>query len=109
MEEESDLQFSDSPTILSPQTYAVAALTVANGSDNIGVYMPLFANCTGATLLLTLGIFFTMVGVWCYAAYKLTHIPTVSRLLTRYGNVCVPYVLIALGMLILRDSQTLDD
>ena len=33
-------------SILSPQTYSVAAVTFANGGDNVGIYVPLFANCT---------------------------------------------------------------
>jgi cadmium resistance transport/sequestration family protein len=96
-------------SFLSPQTYGVAALTVANGSDNVGIYVPLFANCTWSTLGLILAIFFTLVGVWCYAAYQLTRLPTIADALTRYGNQFVPYVLIGLGGMILWDSQTLAD
>jgi cadmium resistance transport/sequestration family protein len=96
-------------SFLSPQTYGVAALTVANGSDNVGIYVPLFANCTWTTLGLILTIFFTLVGVWCYAAYQLTRLPAVADALTRYGHQFVPYVLIGLGGMILWDSQTLGD
>jgi cadmium resistance transport/sequestration family protein len=96
-------------SFLSPQTYGVAALTVANGSDNVGIYVPLFANCTWITLGLILAIFFALVGVWCYAAYQLTRLPAVADALTRYGNQFVPYVLIGLGGMILWDSQTLAD
>lgn len=31
-------------SVLNPQTYGVAAVTVANGDDNIGIYVPLFAS-----------------------------------------------------------------
>ncbi|WNZ27948.1 transporter [Leptolyngbya sp. NK1-12] len=96
-------------SFLSPQTYGIAALTVANGSDNVGIYVPLFAHCTGETLVLMLLIFFALVGVWCYAAYQLTRLPTIAETLTRYGNQFVPYVLIGLGAMILWDSQTLAD
>ncbi|QFS50776.1 hypothetical protein GXM_08270 [Nostoc sphaeroides CCNUC1] len=30
-------------SILTPQTYKVAAVTFANGGDNISIYIPLFA------------------------------------------------------------------
>jgi cadmium resistance transport/sequestration family protein len=96
-------------SFLSPQTYGVAALTVANGSDNVGIYVPLFANCSWPTLGLILAIFFALVGVWCYAAYQLTRLPAIADTLTRYGNQFVPYVLIGLGGMILWDSQTLAD
>lgn len=95
--------------ILSPQTYSVAAVTFANGGDNIGIYVPLFASTTWESLLVVLSVFFVMVGVWCYAAYRLTCIPMVADNLTHYGNQLVPFVLIGLGVLILIDSHTLED
>ncbi len=94
-------------SFISPQTYSVAAVTVANGSDNIGIYVPLFANSALESLMVILGVFFTLVGVWCYAAYKLTHQPTIAELLTRYGNTLVPFVLIGLGIFIVLESQSL--
>lgn len=96
-------------SFLSPQTYSVAAVTFANGGDNIGIYVPLFANTNWESLLLILTVFFSMVGVWCYTAYRLTCVPAIADNLTRYGNQLVPFVLIGLGALILIDSHTLED
>jgi cadmium resistance transport/sequestration family protein len=94
-------------TFLSPEAYSVAAVTVANGSDNIGIYVPLFANSSWQSLLVILGVFFLLVGVWCYVAYKLTGTSAVAHLLSRYGNTLVPFVLIGLGVLIVLDSEAL--
>jgi cadmium resistance transport/sequestration family protein len=94
-------------SFLSPQAYSVAAITVANGSDNIGIYVPLFANSELASLLIILCVFLSLVGVWCYVTYKLTCQPAIADLLTRYGNTLVPYVLIALGVFIVLDSSAL--
>lgn len=96
-------------SFLSPQTYSVAAVTFANGGDNIGIYVPLFANATWQGLLVMLVTFFSMVGVWCYAAYQFTRVSAIAEALTRYGNQLVPFVLIGLGALILIDSHTLED
>ncbi len=93
---------------LSPQIYGVAAVTIANGSDNIGIYVPLFASSNWQSLLVILGIFFTLVGVWCYAAYRLTNVPAIADNLARYGNSVVPFILIGLGALILFKSHTLE-
>jgi cadmium resistance transport/sequestration family protein len=92
---------------LSPQTYGVAAVTVANGSDNISVYVPLFANNQLENLLVILGVFFTLVGVWCYAAYRLIDLPAIANLLTGYGSSFVPCVLIGLGVFIVKESFVL--
>ncbi|WP_052049544.1 cadmium resistance transporter [Leptolyngbya sp. KIOST-1] len=93
---------------LSPQTTSVAAITMANGGDNVGVYMPMFANCDGLGLGIILAVFFGLVGVWCLVAYQLTKVGAISVLLTRYGSQVVPFVLMALGGLILVDSHTLE-
>lgn len=103
--EQSEKSFFSS--FLSPQTYSVAAVTVANGGDNIGIYVPLFASNTLESLAVILGVFFGMVGVWCYAAYRLIQMRAIADTLTRYGNQLVPFVLIGLGMAILVKSGTL--
>ncbi|MEG3898583.1 MULTISPECIES: cadmium resistance transporter [unclassified Microcoleus] len=92
---------------LSPQTCSVAAVTVANGGDNIGIYVPLFASNTLESLAGILAVFFAMVGVWCYAAYRLIQMRAIADTLTRYGNQLVPFVLIGLGIAILVKSGTL--
>lgn len=92
---------------LNLQTYSVAAVTIANGTDNISIYVPLFASSTWQSLLVILGVFFILVGVLCYLAYKLTCHKAIAELLTRYGNKFMPYVLIGLGGFIVVDSGTL--
>lgn len=109
-EAEAELEQSESSffsSFLSPQTYSVAAVTVANGGDNIGIYVPLFASNTLESLAVILAVFFAMVGVWCYAAYRLIQMRAIADTLTRYGNQLVPFVLIGLGMAILVKSGTL--
>ncbi|EGK90739.1 transporter [Microcoleus vaginatus PCC 9802] len=103
--EQSEKSFFSS--FLSPETYSVAAVTVANGGDNIGIYVPLFASNTLESLAVILVVFFAMVGVWCYAAYRLIQMRAIADTLTRYGNQLVPFVLIGLGMAILVKSGTL--
>lgn len=114
-EEENETEQDETPaqtswfsSFISPQAYSVAAVTFANGGDNIGIYMPLFASCSWENLTIILGVFFSLVGVWCFAAHQLTQVPAIAENLTRYGNYLVPFVLISLGVLILVDSRTLE-
>lgn len=95
-------------SFLSPQTYSVAAVTIANGSDNISVYMPLFASHDLGSFLVIIAVFFLLIGVWCYSAYQLTHQARIADLLTHYGNYLVPFVLIALGSFIVLKSNALN-
>ncbi|MCU0536631.1 MAG: cadmium resistance transporter [Hydrococcus sp. Prado102] len=95
--------------LFTPQTYSVATVTFANGGDNLGIYVPLFANCSWSSLAIILSIFFSLVGVWCYTAYRLANIPAIAQTLTRYGSYLVPFVLIALGISILVENHTLEE
>lgn len=91
---------------LAPQVYQVAAVTIANGGDNIGIYVPLFANSTLVNLLVTLIVFFVMVAVWCAIAQALNRHPAIARLLVHYGDRIFPFVLIGLGIYILIEGKT---
>ncbi|BBD68072.1 cadmium resistance transporter [Nostoc commune NIES-4072] len=99
---------SNITNFLSPQTYSVAAITVANGSDNISVYVPLFASSNLESFVIIIGLFFLLLGVWCYAAYKLINYRVIADVLTRYGNNIVPFVLIGLGAFIVLKSGALN-
>lgn len=90
--------------LVSPQIYSVAAITIANGSDNISVYLPLFASTNIQGLLITVITFLVLVAVWCFVAYKLTNIKAIANLLTSYGNTLVPCVLIGLGVYIVQEN-----
>lgn len=91
---------------INPQIYQVAAVTVGNGGDNIGIYVPLFANSNLTQLLVILAVFLVMIAVWCGVAYALTRHPLVIKALARYGQAIVPLVLIALGIYIFIESET---
>jgi cadmium resistance transport/sequestration family protein len=96
-----DSRLSRLLNFLPPQILQVAAVTVANGGDNIGIYVPLFASKNLFGLSVILSIFALMVGVWCYLAWRLVKQPAISGLLGKYGDRVVPWVFIVLGCYIL--------
>jgi cadmium resistance protein CadD (predicted permease) len=83
----------------------VAAITFANGGDNIAIYTPLFASSTWATLAITLITFSVMIALWCVAGYAIGNHVVVIRLIDRYGHILVPFIFIGLGCYILFGSQ----
>jgi cadmium resistance transport/sequestration family protein len=89
-----------------PQILQVGAITVANGGDNLGVYIPLFASKNLVGLLTILATFGVLVGIWCYIAKRLVQQPTISRVLGAYGDRLIPWVLMALGLYILFESSS---
>jgi cadmium resistance protein CadD (predicted permease) len=107
LESKASNQFQRLLAFLPPQVLQVAAITVANGGDNIGVYVPLFASKNLVGLLIVLGAFSLLVGVWCCIAWRLVKQPTISRALGKYGDRSIPWVLMALGCYILYESGTI--
>jgi cadmium resistance transport/sequestration family protein len=91
---------------IAPQTYKVAAVTFANGGDNIGIYVPLFASSNLAELAVICLTFWVLIGIWCYVAYRLTRHKAIAKILTEYGKRIVPFVLIGLGIFILLENNT---
>ena len=79
----------------------VALITIANGGDNIGVYVPLFAVFSGAEYGLCALVFAALTVLWCFLGKRLSDFPRIRAFLTRYKRVIVPLVLILLGAEIL--------
>ncbi|MBE8966481.1 cadmium resistance transporter [Nostocales cyanobacterium LEGE 12452] len=98
---------STTTSFFSPQAYSVAAVTIANGSDNISVYVPLFASSNLESFLVIIGLFFLLLGIWCYVAYKLINNRVIADVLTHYINNLVPFILIGLGVFIVLKSEAL--
>lgn len=84
-----------------PSVWAVATVTIANGGDNIGVYVPVFAVAGTTGLIGYVVVFLVLVGVWCVAGRFLATRPPVARALARWGHVVLPVVLVGVGVLVL--------
>ena len=84
-----------------PKTLQVAAVTFANGSDNIGVYLPVFAKAGAAGITVYVAVFLVLVGVWCAAGRFFATRSAIASVIGRWGYILHPFVLIALGLFIL--------
>lgn len=88
------------------QVFAVAGVTIANGADNIAVYVPLFAASLGA-----IGVYFIvfacMTALWCALGYAAVNNRVVGASIRRYGPVVLPLVLVTLGFYILSGAAVL--
>ncbi|GAF41202.1 cadmium resistance transporter family protein [Agrilactobacillus composti DSM 18527 = JCM 14202] len=88
-------------TIISPRILNVSLLTVANGADNIGVYLPLFSKYSPGQLVITTVVFALMIALWCYLGLKLASFPLVKAKLVKYKQIVIPIIFIVLGLLII--------
>ena len=86
------------------QIAAVALITIANGGDNVGIYVPAFAVQTGSAMILIAMVFVVMTALWCYFAHWLVSHPKVGPPIRNYARLAVPVVLIGLGFLIMYQA-----
>ena len=79
----------------------VALITVGNGGDNLGVYVPLFAGCSAQELAAAAATFAVMTAVWLALAARLASLPALKRLIETRSRILVPAIYILLGLYIL--------
>lgn len=91
------------PAAFAAQAGAVAGVTAANGGDNLGVYVPVFAKEFSA-IPLYMAVFAVMTVLWCVAGSLLVTHPLVAGSMRRLARHLLPFVLIVLGLWILSGA-----
>ena len=97
----------DEPPVAATGMAGVAAITIANGADNIAVYTPVFRTLGPPQTAVTIAVFLICVGIWCYAGRLLGTRRKVVDTLERVEHWLVPAVSIGLGLFILLESGVL--
>ncbi|MGC4761129.1 cadmium resistance transporter [Micromonospora trifolii] len=85
----------------------VAGVTIANGADNVAVYVPVFRALGVADSAVFLLVFVLLIALWCVAGAWLGGHRRVVRLVERAGAWLVPTIFIAIGLVILVSSGVL--
>lgn len=93
-----DLGTGEAPRGMS--TLSVATVTAANGGDNLGVYIPMFASQPDAVPIYVT-VFGIGTAVWCALGYWAVSHRTAGAALARYGHRVLPWALIAIGLHVL--------
>jgi len=79
---------------------SIALITLSNGTDNVGVYVPFFV-VNRPHLWLILTCYGLLVGMWCLIGRSLGNHSVVLSVIDRWGHWLMPIVLIGLGIYIL--------
>ncbi|MEU7754780.1 cadmium resistance transporter [Micromonospora sp. NPDC049101] len=85
----------------------VAGVTIANGADNVAVYVPVFRAVGAADSAVFLLVFVLLIALWCAAGAWLGGHRRVVRLVERAGAWLVPTIFIGVGVVILVSSGVL--
>ncbi|RYY47377.1 MAG: quaternary ammonium transporter [Chitinophagaceae bacterium] len=95
----------DSPYRQTASIASVAIITIANGGDNIGIYIPIFVTLSITQKAVMIFVFLFMTALWCLFAKYLTKHPLLAKVIDKYGHIVTPFVLIGLGIYILYNSS----
>jgi cadmium resistance protein CadD (predicted permease) len=88
------------PDIRKTDVLSIAAIILANGGDNVGVYIPFFAiNHTHVWIILL--VYAVLLLLWSLAGRWLGNRTLVLGAADRYAHFIVPFVFVGLGIYIL--------
>ncbi|WP_414695583.1 cadmium resistance transporter [Paraburkholderia sp.] len=87
--------------------WTVACVAVANGSDNVAVYVPLYASHSHSEGMLISLVFVVMIGLWCAGAVWLVEHPLLGAPIRRYGTALLPLILLVIGISVIAQNDTL--
>lgn len=82
---------------------SVAAVTIANGGDNLAAYVPLFASSAASVGLYGI-VFAVCTAGWCWLGHRVATHPSLRGAIARLGRVALPIVLVLLGLWILAGA-----
>ena len=94
-------------SFINPSVVKVFSVTLANGGDNIGIYIPLFTRSNLVDILVTVIIFMILTALWCFIGLKLAEHHFVHRNIEKYKHIFVPIIFIGLGVFILMERGTI--
>lgn len=87
--------------------WTVAAVTFANGGDNISVFAPVFMSVSWNIILIYCVVFLLLTPVMVLVARWITSRKPIAKVLDRWDDILYPAVLIAIGLFILLGGGAL--
>lgn len=88
--------------------FSVVAITLANGADNIGIYIPIFSHYSPWEIMVTVVVFAVMIFIWCIIGEKLANYPLIKEKIQKYKQIIIPVVFIALGIFVIVESGIIE-
>jgi cadmium resistance protein CadD (predicted permease) len=99
-----DLVKNGCASLLDPFLLEVTVYALVCSSDNIAIYIALFAAMTVWETVGIIAIFYVLLGVNCAIAIALMQCSAVAQAFEEYSKFFVPFFLMFLGVYILSES-----
>lgn len=86
---------------------SVAALAIASGGDNLGIYIPYFTTLRPFQISIVVLIFAVLTFLLNFVSIKISHLKPIGETIEKYERIIVPVVFIALGIYIMAENGTI--
>lgn len=86
--------------------WVVAAIYIAAGGDNIGIYIPYFMTLAVSHIVLAIIVFALALALFSWVCYRLANSSLIIEVVEKTERWLVPFVFIGLGVYILTDNGT---
>lgn len=104
--DDADEQPSESVSIANAKSILkVALITIMNGGDNIGTYIPLFSQAKGAEIAVYTVVYYVLLGVLLLIAFFIMKQKHILRIAEKYAQFLIPFLYIGLGIYITVKSD----
>ena len=103
--EDKEEESEESSHAVLKSVFKVSSITVMNGGDNIGTYVPLFSQTRGAEIAVYVVTYYILLGVWCFIAYLVMRQKHILRVFQRYADLVIPFLYMGLGVYIVVQSD----
>ncbi|KFY14839.1 hypothetical protein V491_05887 [Pseudogymnoascus sp. VKM F-3775] len=85
--------------------FKVAIITVMNGGDNIGTYIPLFSQAKGAEIAVYIVVYYILLGIWCLISFLIMKEKHILRIAEKYATFIIPFLYLGLGIYVVVKSN----
>ena len=86
---------------------SIAAITIASGGDNLGIYIPYFTTLNSLEICLVILIFAALTFLLNFISKRISYLKPIGGTIEKYEHIIVPVVFIALGIYIMAENGTI--
>jgi cadmium resistance protein CadD (predicted permease) len=81
--------------------YAVAAITIIDGGDDLAAYTPFYATIHAGEIVVSIVVFVVMIAIWCLIGDHIARYQRVADVIDDYGDWILPVTMMLLGLYVL--------
>jgi cadmium resistance protein CadD (predicted permease) len=81
--------------------YAVAAITIIDGGDDLAAYTPFYATIHAGEIVISIAVFVVMIAMWCLIGGHIAGYKRVVNVIDDYGDWILPVTMMLLGLYVL--------